>query len=124
MTLHTTAPNTNWQQSSAVSRPIWILVGIWLSANLLNTLTTAIGLSRGFVEISPVPRWALSNGGPLAMWGLKLIAVLLLPMILQRGILHGRFSQQGARAGLAMASLPVICTVLWESWLLGWMPVS
>jgi hypothetical protein len=100
------------------------LVTIWLSANLLNTLTAATGLAQGFVEVSPVPKWALQHGGPVAMWGLKATGVMLLPMLLWRGHQRGFFSSLGIRFGLVLALMLVIAVVLWEiAWLLGWLPL-
>lgn len=104
-------------------RSIQVLIFVWLVANLLNSLTTTAGFAQGFVEISPVPKWALQNGGPIALWGIKVLGTLLFPALLWRGHLHRLFSLAGMRFGLTLGSLPVIAVALWEAaWLIGWLP--
>jgi hypothetical protein len=111
-----------WRDKPSRQRSTLLLVGVWLAANALNAITTVHGFSRGFVEIAPVPAWALERGGPIALWGLKLVMVIAFPLALNRGLELGVFSHQGVRLALAMTCLAVVGVVLWEAWLLGWSP--
>jgi hypothetical protein len=111
-----------WRDKPSQRRSTLLLMGVWLAANVLNTITTVNGFSRGFVEIAPVPTWALERGGPIALWGLKLVMVIAFPLALSRGLELGVFSHRGVRLALAMTCLAVVGVVLWEAWLLGWSP--
>jgi hypothetical protein len=111
-----------WRDQPSRQRSTLLLMGVWLAANLLNTITTVHGLSRGFVEIAPVPAWALERGGPIALWGLKLVMVIAFPLALSRGLELGVFSHRGVRLALAVTCIAVVGVVLWEAWLLGWSP--
>jgi hypothetical protein len=111
-----------WRDKPSRQRSTLLLMGVWLAANMLNTITTVHGFSRGFIEIAPVPAWALERGGPIALWGLKLVMVLAFPLALSRGLELGVFSHRNVRLALAVTCLAVVGVVLWEAWLLGWSP--
>ena len=83
-----TAARPSRYDGPSTYRSIQMLMFVWVVANLLNSLTTTAGFAQGFVEISPVPRWALQNGGPIALWGIKVLGTLLFPALLWRGHLH------------------------------------
>ncbi len=58
------------------------MIVIWLSLNVLDLLTTLVGLRLGFREVNPIPAFILSNYGEIGLLIFKgASAAALVPVI-------------------------------------------